>query len=406
MFRLILIHFLLLSGLPCLPAAWSQHADCDDPLVLELTPENRVFEWRTPPDGPGKRVEISGPQGSPFFFEVEHHSMWYSFRVPFSGLLRFEITPLDPSNDYDFMLYKDTVSDFCTRLEEKKIFPVRSVISRNDTLIGSRTGLSFTAQHTHIHSGPGESYAPLIRVRKGETFFLVLDNVYGGGSGHRIEFHYYFEPVFSGKVVDAETGDPLQAQVQIEEAASGLPVDSFANEAGSGEFNFKVPLEYERDYLLFCTAEGYFSRFRRVNRKVLRELRNRPFLVELQAIRVGANVILDDIFFVGGEAVFLDESRPSLRRLLQTMRHYPALKIRIEGHVHWAGKPDCDTDPFSQELSDNRAKAVREFLVENGIAPGRMETIGYGCTRMIHPFTDVERLAKENRRVELKVLDF
>ena len=74
------------------------------------------------------------------------------------------------------------------------------------------------------------------------------------------------------------------------------------------------------------------------------------------------------------------------------LRARPGLTIRIAGHADRIGEPDKN-----QVLSEQRAEAVRAFLVRAGVAPGHLRTVGYGDTRPLHPSPDAR-----NRRVEVE----
>ena len=85
----------------------------------------------------------------------------------------------------------------------------------------------------------------------------------------------------------------------------------------------------------------------------------------------------------------------SLARALAT----PALaksRFRIEGHT------DAEGDaPMNQALSERRAEAVREVLVTRyGVAPMRLETVGFGETQLLVPTPDGQAEAR-NRRVQV-----
>lgn len=117
----------------------------------------------------------------------------------------------------------------------------------------------------------------------------------------------------------------------------------------------------------------------------------------IKEIKEGENILLRNINFVPGQAVFLESAEPALDELLQIMLENPTLEIMIEGHIC------CDNNPNGgYELSVNRAKAVYQFLIHQGIKKNRMAYRGFGRTR---PLTE-ERNAEEqsmNRRVEIKV---
>lgn len=124
------------------------------------------------------------------------------------------------------------------------------------------------------------------------------------------------------------------------------------------------------------------------------------------ATRVGANIVLRNINFYGGRHVFLPESYTALVELLEVMRQVPTLHIEIQGHICCQSGPgdglDMDTgEPF---LSYNRARAVFEYLVENGIDRKRMTYKGFGHRQPIVLFESTEAERTMNRRVEIKIL--
>lgn len=125
------------------------------------------------------------------------------------------------------------------------------------------------------------------------------------------------------------------------------------------------------------------------------------------SITKGSNLILNNINFVGGMRHFLPESQPMLEELLDAMRSNPALVIQVEGHICCqAGPgdgPDLETGIFN--LSEMRAKAVQDYLIENGIDAGRVSYKGFGHSVPLYPFPEKsETEMKLNRRVEIKII--
>lgn len=72
----------------------------------------------------------------------------------------------------------------------------------------------------------------------------------------------------------------------------------------------------------------------------------------------------------------------------------PGSKVTIEGHTDAAGDP-----AYNLELSRNRARAVRDYLVHHGIDAARLKTVGYGEDR---PLQDTDPYAAINRRVQFR----
>jgi OOP family OmpA-OmpF porin len=91
--------------------------------------------------------------------------------------------------------------------------------------------------------------------------------------------------------------------------------------------------------------------------------------------------------------------KPSGRDVLdgavKTLRDNPSLHVVVEGHTDSVGK-----DAYNQKLSERRAKAVRDYLVREGIEPSRITTRGYGESRPVASNDTAEGRA-ENRRAEI-----
>lgn len=121
----------------------------------------------------------------------------------------------------------------------------------------------------------------------------------------------------------------------------------------------------------------------------------------------GTNIVLNNINFYGGRHQFLPSSQPELIDLLETMKAYPSLIIRIEGHI--CCQPDdrdgLDAETMLYNLSEARAKAVMTFLLSNGISSDRLSFIGFGHSMPLYPFPEQnEEQRVANRRVEIKII--
>jgi outer membrane protein OmpA-like peptidoglycan-associated protein len=125
-------------------------------------------------------------------------------------------------------------------------------------------------------------------------------------------------------------------------------------------------------------------------------------------ISSGDKIVLKNINFIGGYHLFVNESLPALNELLKVMKSHPKMVIRIEGHICCGPLNEGDGLDLGTEiknLSIARAKAVQEFLENNGIEASRMNSTGFGHTTPIYPYpeqTKEEELA--NRRVEIVIV--
>lgn len=399
------------------------NGDCS--CIIDLLAADTVFGPTTAPVGPGKFIEISGEKNSLTSFEKEHHTVWYRFKVPYDATFTFEVIPQSIKDDYDFILYKYTGKNFCAEVTKKTTAPVRTCISRNDPKQGSCTGLKKGAEDDFIHSGPGASWCKPLPVKKGEVYVLVLDNVYPSGKGHTLKLHFSKKPApvqpqvteqvgpqvtvtpqqskLILTIIDRTTKQPLKANVEIvtKKNPDGTPVfkvDS-TNTAESA-------LGLNTVYFVRTEAANYFGSVKEV--KTTAVAREIALTIELDRIVAGKNVIFDNILFYGDQARFLPESTPSLQTLASTMNRNPKLVIEVQGHVNWPKMMSENNSPamaeHNQELSEERAKAVVDYLRTNGVESRRMTWKGYGSTRMIYPDARSEEQMKQNRRVEIVII--
>jgi outer membrane protein OmpA-like peptidoglycan-associated protein len=135
-------------------------------------------------------------------------------------------------------------------------------------------------------------------------------------------------------------------------------------------------------------------------------LTNNNPIIKKYELSVGKNVVLENLLFVPGKHIIKDESKAILEELFELMHENPKLEIEIQGHVCCTiDEPDgFDWDEGTHNLSENRAKAVYQFLTKKGINGNRMIFKGYGGSQKINEDESTEELKSENRRVEFKVL--
>ncbi|WP_425334827.1 OmpA family protein [Myxococcus stipitatus] len=118
--------------------------------------------------------------------------------------------------------------------------------------------------------------------------------------------------------------------------------------------------------------------------------------VRLEGSRI---VILDKVYFATGKDVILPKSYGLLAQVSSILKANPQMeRVRIEGHTD-----DQGSDASNLDLSQRRAANVRVFLVKAGIAPERLEAVGYGETKPVDTNTTAQG-RENNRRVEFNVV--
>ncbi|AWG21050.1 cell envelope biogenesis protein OmpA [Flavobacterium faecale] len=104
------------------------------------------------------------------------------------------------------------------------------------------------------------------------------------------------------------------------------------------------------------------------------------------------------ILFDSGKSSFKSQSYTVLTSVANILKEYPNTDFMIEGHTDSDG-----SNALNQTLSENRAAAVRSYLVENGINTDRLKSVGYGETKPISSNKTAKGKA-ENRRVEVSLI--
>ena len=114
---------------------------------------------------------------------------------------------------------------------------------------------------------------------------------------------------------------------------------------------------------------------------------------------VRKRIVLRGVRFDFDKSAIRPDSRPVLDEAVDVLRENPNVRIAVEGNTDNVG-----SDLYNEKLSVRRAEAVFRYLVNHGIAPERMEVIGYGESRPVAS-NDTEAGRAENRRVELHVVE-
>jgi outer membrane protein OmpA-like peptidoglycan-associated protein len=120
--------------------------------------------------------------------------------------------------------------------------------------------------------------------------------------------------------------------------------------------------------------------------------------ISMDEIKLHQKLQLSHIYFEQAKFNLLATSFPELNDLVTLMKKHPTVRIRLEGHTDNQGNPMRNL-----ELSENRAKEVKKYLVEQGIDEHRIEWIGYGGQRPIYSNAD-KNLRPKNRRVEVVII--
>jgi outer membrane protein OmpA-like peptidoglycan-associated protein len=154
-------------------------------------------------------------------------------------------------------------------------------------------------------------------------------------------------------------------------------------------------------YRMAVTAPGYFGHT--IEFDVL-EGKDVEVQAQLDASLVTltdkAIVIHEKVYFETAKAVIKVESHELLRQVARVMLEHPEIqKVSVEGHADARG-----SETYNLQLSDQRAAAVRSFLIAQGVSALRLDSQGYGESK---PILDesTEQAWEKNRRVEFVITE-
>ena len=223
--------------------------------------------------------------------------------------------------------------------------------------------------------------------------------------------------VLKGKVFDAVTNQPIPAKIRCVLSSNESVIDSLQT-SRSGNYEFLLPTG---DYKYILESEGYLPLEQNMKLEGTTEKKFdfylEPLLEEKQEDisaeneaeetvtepeleKVAENTFrLENVYFPTGEATILNNSYDELDRLVNYLKEHPKQRIRIEGHTDNQGDAR-----LNKILSLDRAKAVRDYLIKQGIALERLEYTGFGDTKPLNT-NNSETERRKNRRVEIVLID-
>jgi outer membrane protein OmpA-like peptidoglycan-associated protein len=407
--------FLLIIALSAImaPTIWAQSlspvaCDCNKAIKIPFG-QNGSYGPTVPPNGYGKVPEIKSSKNDIYFFEREHNSAWYFFDIKHDGVLAMTITPVNPNDDYDFLLFKYTDSCFCNDLIKKKIMPVRTNISRTGKGGPGITGLNNQEKNSFFSAGIGKPFSKSIDVKNGEEYYLVLDNVYPNGNGHTIELGYEKKVQITGIVLNGEN-KPVKAEVSMEDYR-GSEVTKTVSDSITGKYILNGSVIVNKNYSVVYFEDSSFVQIREIKSEDL--IKDNYTIGNLKTVlprlRKGKKYPLGTINFFPGSSRPLPTAYPSMRALCKLMKKNPEMVIQIQGHVNGTEhSPESDSSYqfIIQKLSEQRAKTIFDYLIEKGIDRQRMSTIGFGEKFMLFPDPKNNEEAMQNMRVEIEVINY
>lgn len=212
--------------------------------------------------------------------------------------------------------------------------------------------------------------------------------------------------LLSGNVNDKKTGELL----------SGAIVSIFSNENKlintitadvDGKYSFEA--ECGKSYLVKSEKQGYIAAEANVSIPEVSGETQLPITLTKQetTIKIGADLAkefkIEQIYFDLAKYDIRADAAIELDKIVNFMKDYPTAKIDVRTHT------DCRaSSKYNMTLSENRAKSVMKYIIENGIDPSRLTGRGYGETKLVNRCADGVKCSEaehqQNRRSEFIVM--
>jgi OOP family OmpA-OmpF porin len=227
----------------------------------------------------------------------------------------------------------------------------------------------------------------------GNAMLITFDGKEYGSSAN-MEFGEYFGRLRSGEIdAEGQFGNDIKTEdrvVHIAVSVDGQHVKAYANEKRV----FNAPnANLGRSNKIFINMNGWTADQPRMIANVRIAAGGRKLY---DALSEKGRVATQGVLFDTGSDRIRPESTPTLKEMGTMLKEHPELKLLIEGHTD-----DVGAAASNQSLSEKRAEAVRQYLVETyGIDKARLQAKGFGSSK---PATgnDTPESRQQNRRVEL-----
>lgn len=207
------------------------------------------------------------------------------------------------------------------------------------------------------------------------------------------------EIVVTGKVTDDRFVPIPEAVIRLV-SNKGLNVRVTSKKDGT----YKIKVDKDMEFVMLGAARGYLNQSKKLNSMGVKG--SREFTANFELPAIYRPVQLNNIFFEFAKWNLTPDSESGLASLVSMMKDNPNIAIEISAHTDFYGSAEVN-----QQLSQRRAEAVVNYLVDAGIAKARLTSVGYGenkpfvvdiQTNKKHPFLELDKSLEESYILKLK----
>ena len=208
--------------------------------------------------------------------------------------------------------------------------------------------------------------------------------------------NFTLQPVITihGRITDSDIDAGVGATIDVVDPQTNKIIKQVVSNKQTGEYT--VRLTGVKDVQLVVNSTGYM--FQAVDVHIPKTNADIIENVSLQKLNQGVSIVLENVVFDKGKSTLRPESMPEINRVIQVMKANPDIKIELSGHTDSYGKME-----YNIKLSKDRAQAVADYMISQGISPDRLVVVGYGPKKPRDTNTTPQG-RQRNRRVEAKVI--
>lgn len=198
-----------------------------------------------------------------------------------------------------------------------------------------------------------------------------------------------------GKIKDQLTGKALPSVVELTVNNSRK---TWMRVQTDEQANYFITLPAGNDYTLTVNRKGYlfYSELFQLSTQIPDSIYQKD--ISLQPIRLNASLTFSNIQFASNTFTLPEAAKIELDKLIALLNDNPPLRIEIGGHTDNTGLAENN-----RILSENRAKSIAQYLIDNKITANRITWKGYGSSRPIAENTS-EKGKAQNRRTSFTII--
>ncbi|WP_045464486.1 OmpA family protein [Sporocytophaga myxococcoides] len=203
--------------------------------------------------------------------------------------------------------------------------------------------------------------------------------------------------MLKGTIKGCDNKKPVTASIIVTDIATGKEIGKYSSNSSTGKYIVILPAG--KNYGITVEAPGYVFYSKNIDIPSLDHYKEIDDEICMEGLKKGTVFVLRNVFFDVNKATLRQESESELERVHEILTSNPSIKMLISGHTDSDGN-----DEYNLKLSENRAHAVKDYLINKGVSAERLSYKGYGETKPVAP-NDSPDNKQLNRRTEIEIVE-